>query len=133
MSKMTRDQASAEAVRRWGKTGSIRDRGSKFRSSPESRKAASDELKALREMKPESPDVRDTVKWPDDLTLREFRRALVEARDAYVGWKARHDELFSAALNKRFQVGSITSGLFFVRGSGDSWEDAFLNADKGGD
>lgn len=105
---MNRSQALKEAVRRWGKTAAVRDDGPKRASNPERRAAASADLKQFRATIPK-----------DQRPTREQREEI--------------DRLFSEAMRERFTVGVIHTfcGLsaFWVKGTGDSWEEAFTKAE----
>lgn len=106
---MNRAQALKAAVRLWGKGGAVKDNGPKFASNPERRAAASEELKKVRAAIPKD------------------RRPTREERDEI-------DRLFGQAMMQRYSVGVIHSlmGLsaFWVKGCGDSWEEAFAAAEQ---
>lgn len=104
---MNRSQALKEAVRQWGKTAAVQDRGAGWPSSPELRAAASAKLK-------ESNAAR---------TKDEPR----EVRKARMG-------LLAASGHYRYSVGVVHTmcGLsgFFVKGQGDTWAEAFAAAQE---
>jgi hypothetical protein len=97
---MNRTQAMKEAARLFGKNAVARDY--KRPSSPEIRAEWHEKAKALRAI-------------PVGTRTQEERKALNEA----VGW----------ALHYRYSIGELnTSGPFAfiaIRGSGDTWEEAF--------
>lgn len=100
---MNKSQALKEAVRRWGKDAIIQDRGPRFASTPERRRAAQEarmELKAFRDL------------CPDRRAFRDF-----------------DDSLFSLAVRNRFSVGVDGGFCICIRGYGDSWEESFSCAD----
>lgn len=99
---MNRKQALAEAVKRWGKDAMIQDRP-RCASSPEEREVARKQRKYLR----------------DTLTKEDLKKRHKDM-----------DELLFDSMRYRFSVG-IFGGFFFgVRGSGDTWEEAFEAADR---
>jgi hypothetical protein len=105
---MNRSQALKEAARRWGnKAAAVRDDGPSRPSSPELRAAASAKLKELNAAK-----TKDETK---------------EAREE------RMKQLYLCG-HYRYTVGTVMTmcGLsgFFVRGQGDTWEEAFAKADN---
>lgn len=104
---MNRSQALKEAARLWGKKAAVQDDGPKRPSSPELRAACSAELKELNAAR-----TKDETK---------------EARQ-------RRMQLLGESGHYRYQVGTIVSmcGLagFFVRGQGDTWEEAFAKAQE---
>lgn len=105
---MNRSQALKAAVRRWGKNAAVRDDGPKRASTPERRAEASELLKALRASIPK-----------DRKPTREEREQI--------------DQLFSESLRMRYTVGVIHTVIFsafWIKGNGDTWEDAFAEADK---
>lgn len=96
---MTKQAAMKRAVKLWGKRAIIRDNGLKGARTPEQRATAQARYKELR----------DTLS-PDEK-------------------KARREELTMLMLDGmryRYDVGENILGLAFgVRGSGDTWEQAF--------
>jgi hypothetical protein len=96
-------QALKEAVTRWGKTAAVNDRGRKCASTPEKRAAAGAKLREMKAL----PDA--------EKKLRRKER----------------DEYFSESYRYRYIVGKIELGMFFsIEGSGDTWEEAFKEADE---
>lgn len=96
--------AMAEAAKRWGKNGAVRDDGKARASTPEARAAGHAEAQRLNAI-------------PKDQRGPEWR----EARDA----------AFSQAMRYRYTVGKIVMGLFFsVEGQGDTWTEAFEKASR---
>jgi hypothetical protein len=104
---MNRSQALKEAVRLWGKKAGVQDDGPTRPSSPELRAAASARLKEL-----------NAARTKDE--TREARKERME--------------LLGQSGHYRYQVGTVMSmcGLsgFFIRGQGDTWEEAFEKARK---
>lgn len=125
---MTRNQALAEAVKRWGKKAAIQDGGKRRASTPEARARASSELKELRANKPVAPSIFDLETWPASRSVAEFRAARLQYVADLRKWTANESRLFGEALAMRFDVG-VVGWAFEIRGSGDTWEDAFANAD----
>jgi len=102
---MNRKQAMAEAARLWGKRAAVRDEGKP--TSEEKRKAATVELKRLREAF--AAAARDTDEW------RRLRKEI----NAQLTW----------ALGHRYSVGYVAGvagvSFFHVAGQGDTWAEAF--------
>lgn len=103
---MTQQQALAETQKRWGRGGVVEF--NKKGCTKVERDVASAALKAHREAKPRAPDL---------------------------AWRKRERELMGVALSYRYRVGQIISmpgfgGCFEVRGEGDSWEEAFTQAER---
>jgi len=96
--------AVAEAAKRWGKNGAVRDDGPKCASNDAERAEAHEEVMRLRAIPKEE-------RAPD--------------------WREMSDAAFSRAMRYRYTVGKIVMGLFFsVEGQGDTWADAFASADR---
>jgi hypothetical protein len=117
---MTTRQATAEARRRFGPKGVARlDRRITWKEIDRVR--AREELKTLRENKPVRPDSAD-----EDATL--------EYRTAFRAWRKKEEELMTIALSTRCDVGILTDeigfAMFGIRGSGDTFEDAFADVDR---
>lgn len=115
---MTREQAMKEARKRWGARAMIR--AHERLSSPEQREAAAAEVRAMK-------DRRDAIE-------REINERLA-ALDWYQQLTAeRKDVVKNIEQNRwrqayyKFAVGSDMGFAFHVRGSGDTWEQAFANA-----
>lgn len=105
---MNRSQALKAAVRRWGKNAAVRDDGPKRASTPERRAEATKQLVDLR------------------ASIPKDRRPTKEEREQI-------DQLFSASLRMRYTVGvihTVVFSAFWVKGTGDTWEDAFAEADR---
>jgi hypothetical protein len=48
-------------------------------------------------------------------------------------YRKQRDALFSQAWRQRFRVGAVMFGMFFeIKGHGDTWNDAFADAEKTG-
>jgi hypothetical protein len=124
---MTNKQALAEAVRRWGETAAVEDRGKKYSSTPEQRAAASAELKKLRANKIERIGIFSAS--IDGMTLAEARATIKKNAEDITAQHKREQELQSMAWRKRYIVGTLGFG-FHIRGDGDTWEDAFKAADE---
>ena len=104
---MTKQQAMREARRRWGKNSVIEDIGWKRASTKAERNAATQEVRAIRML-------------PRD-EQRQHRKRL--------------DELLSIQFGEQYRVGELTplpglGAAFHIRGVGDSWEEAFAEADR---
>lgn len=100
---MNKTQALKEAVKRWGKDAAVQDKGAKLAGTPESRAAGRAALTVLNALTPEE---------------KKAKR------------KERDDALF-ACYRYRYVVGYIALGMMFaVHGSGDTWEEAFHEADN---
>ena len=101
---MNAKQALAQARARWGTRAVVEDMGPKYDITPEQRAAAKTELARLKALPKEQQDSK-LIKQTAALTWRQ-----------------------------RFKVGEIQDmgfmAAFFVRGSGDSWQAAFADADK---
>lgn len=117
---MTNQQAMKQATKRWGKQALIQN-GGHF-SSPDRRAEAQGKAVAARarikEIDQEIADRLKALDWYQSLTGE--RRELQ---------KVASDNI-SLALRYRFQVGRNTGLFFEVLGSGDTWEEAFAQADK---
>ena len=117
---MTRQQAFKEANKRWGRRGLIRANESV--SSPERRETASAKVQGLRQRKKEiDAEISERLAgldWYQALTAE--RRAAVEAIRKTEGH----------AFYKKFSVGQNELGMFWVKGQGDTWEEAFADADR---
>lgn len=105
---MNAKQALAQARKRWGKTAAVEDRPQSA-TTPEQRAEAQKELDEHRR------------EWP------EASKRPKELRD-------RMQKLASTTWRRRYQVGTVESmaGLaaFFIKGTGDTWEEALADADK---
>ncbi len=116
---MTREQAIKEARNRWGKAGIAR--ASETLSSPERRTTQSDRntaLKARREaINAELAERLNALPWYVAL-IKE--RAEVAKELSSTQWNAHYF---------KFQVGKDLGYAFHVSGSGDTWEQAFAQAD----
>lgn len=100
---MNKSQALKEAQRRWGKDAVIRD-DRRQQTTPAQRQAAREALFELRGY---------IVTNEDRRYFRTFK-----------------DELIFQSIRQRFSVG-IHGGFFIgIRGTGDTWEECFENADK---
>jgi hypothetical protein len=117
---MTNDQAMRQATKRWGKKAAIRNAG--HFSSPERRDEASGKAQTARaRIKDIDQEITARLKaldWYQALTSE--RKDLQKVASENSGM----------ALFHRFSVGK-DMGLFFeVLGSGDTWEEAFAQADR---
>lgn len=100
---MNRSQALKEAVKRWGNTACVQDRGAKLASTPESREAARTILRSINAL----PDAEKKAR------------------------RKERDEALCAMYRFRYNVGTLAMGIAFgVNGSGDTWEEAFYEADN---
>jgi hypothetical protein len=98
--QMNKTQALRKAVKLFGKNAIVTDYGVTCQSSPEARKAASNELKALREK----------------CTTPELRAANNKERS----------RLAHEASHYRFSVGVVVMGMFnSIKACGDSWDGCF--------
>ena len=118
---MTRDQALKEARKRWGDKAIIRAYDSL--SSERKRETAAalfDEAKARIEAIDAEIKARlEALDWYQALLAE--RRLLVKQKQDNLGEK----------LYKKFAVGKDSSGIaFHVCGQGDTWEEAFAEADR---
>lgn len=103
----TKQQALKEAKRRWGKNAIVEDIGWKLASTKAQREAALQEMLEIRALPQEEQ--------------RQHRKRL--------------DELFSIRHAEQYRVGEITplpgiGAAFHIRGVGDSWDEAFAEADR---
>jgi len=117
---MTRDKAAREAQKRWGKKALIRvEQGL---SSPE-RRADGDRRFAETQARIEAID----REMADRLAALDWYQALKDERKQVVAQKQR--AMFDRFYH-RFQVGQDELGFaFLVLGKGDTWEEAFADAD----
>lgn len=117
---MTNQQAMKQATKRWGKQALIQN-GGHF-SSPERRAEAGEKAKSARaRMKEIDQEISDRLKaldWYQALTSERRELQKVASDNS------------SLALRYRFQVGRNTGLFFEVLGSGDTWEQAFEQADQ---
>lgn len=115
---MTREQAQRQAVKRWGKRAYIRAENGL--SSPEARAAASERWASTStELEAVEKELANRLKacdWYQELTgkIRNLRKAKSEQ-----GWFRHY---------YKFAVGELHIG-FHVEGQGDTWEEAFAQAD----
>lgn len=105
--KISTKKALEEARKRWGSDAAIRDGGPKRASTEPAREAARKKRAELLE-----------TLTPAEKKAR--RREL--------------DDLFSQSQRRRYDVGTVSQlpgigPVFHIRGSGDSWDDAFKQAD----
>lgn len=115
---MTREQALRQAVRRWGKRALIR--ANTNQSSPERRAAAIARRAQLKER-------RDAI----DAEINERLSALDWYQQLIAERKALLDEQKSLTGTDyyKFAVGREEMGGFWIKGEGDTWEQAFEAAD----
>lgn len=120
---MTNEQAKKQAQKRWGKESAIRNAGS-F-SSPDRRERAS---QAVREARAEIESIDKEVK--ERLAVCDWYQELQARRKTA---RKQIEDNQSLAMYHRFDVGRIggVAGFQFfeVLGSGDTWEEAFAQAD----
>lgn len=121
---MTDQQAKQQAKKRWGKKFAVRNAG--HFSSADKRSEASNRVSELRAKKESLIREKDErLKALDWLT--EINRKIVELN------KEIQNEI-PKTMFKRFDVGRVggVAGMNFfeVLGSGDTWEEAFAQADK---
>ena len=126
---MTRAQALALATKHWGKSAAVEDGGKRFRDgtlrpTPEEREVFEQELREHPSKKPAELRIED---FGDERTVGEWRKAAAQRNKEYREWKDRRDRLFSLTTARRYSVGTV-SFAFFIRGQGDSWEEAFRKA-----
>lgn len=96
--------ALAEAQRRWGKHGAVRDDGKARASTPEARHAGH---------------------------LEAVRLNAIPKEERAADWRDARDSAFLQSMRYRYTVGKVVMGLFFsVEGQGDTWADAFAAADR---
>lgn len=117
---MTNDQALKQATKRWGKRAAVRNAG--HFSSPDRRAAASEKATTARaRIKAIDQEIAERLKaldWYQALTGERKELQKVASENS------------GMAMFHRFSVGK-NMGLFFeVLGSGDTWEEAFAQADK---
>lgn len=134
--RITRAQALQIAVAVWGKTGAVRDYGPRSATTPGQRADASRELQELRLQKEQIeklPGFLDVAKYPDEMTLGEFRAKYRVAKAALDAYRKLFETLQSITHRQRYGVGTVfgVRSLGFgmsIRATGDSWEDAFTKA-----
>lgn len=117
---MTNDQAMKQAAKRWGKKALVRNAG--HFSSPERRAEAHEKTTTARaRMKAIDREITERLKtldWYQALTNERKELQKVASENSGI------------AMFHRFSVGR-NAGLFFeVLGSGDTWEEAFAQADE---
>ena len=118
---MTREQAQREATKRWGKQACIR--ASESLSSPEKRTAA----KAMRDAGKARIEAIDAEIKKRLLELDWYTALLAEKKNLRDKWgqvKGTGDLSYY-----KFSVGKDVGYAFHVCGSGDTWEEAFAQAD----
>lgn len=122
---LTMKTALAKAVALWGKRAAVQD--TRRPSSPEKRAAASAALDAHRAAEPKIKPVQE---WAPEITIGEYLVAFNEHRAAWKAWNVERDRLRGEALaGKRYSVGTSGRMFFTVLGSGDTWEEAFTDAE----
>lgn len=125
---MTKRRALNEAVRRWGKGGAVtfdarqQWEGYKLPTSNEERAAY---LAAFRELKAKEPKVAPLSEWPVDTLLGEYRAAL----EAHRLWKKELSAVQGLQWFYRCSVGTTEHGFYSSYGRGDTFEEAFADAD----
>lgn len=117
---MTREQAVKRLRKLYGEKA--RWRVGETITSPERREAARAERDRLRE---EVVEVEEEIRRREVAAgipeLRALRTALAKARDE-AGWRS---------AEKRFRVGYLDLGIaFYVKGEGDTWEEALAEAER---
>jgi hypothetical protein len=119
---MTREQALAQARKRWGKTAYIRAYDGIGLSSPESREEATARLRARRErVKAIDAEIDARLATLDWYVALKDERKMLTKGISEEGWQASH---------YKFLVGTCNGIGFAVQGQGDTWEEAFRAADK---
>lgn len=112
--------ALREATRRWGKAAAVKQ--NKQPSNPVDREAAhAKNVAAGERIRAIDAEIEARLKALDWYqALQAERRELRKVRDEQSYWGCYH----------QFLVGHVSMGFFHVRGSGDSWEEAFRKADR---
>jgi hypothetical protein len=119
VTRMTRQQAQREAQKRWGARGIVR--AGEALSSPEKRATAKQALDCGKTR-------RDAIdkEVQDRLNAEDWYRALMAERKQCIeqikgasGWNCYY----------KFAVGKDAGIAFHVDGQGDTWEEAFAQAD----
>lgn len=117
---MTNDQAMKQATKRWGTRAAVRNAG-RF-SSPERRDEASGKTQTARaRIKDIDQEIAARLKaldWYQALTSerKDLQKVISESS--------------GMAMFYRFSVGKNMGMFFEVLGSGDTWEEAFAQADR---
>lgn len=119
--RMTNQQAAAKAKKRWGNRFMVRNSG--YFTSPEKRQAAqTTTVNARAEIKRIDEEVAARLKELD--WYQELQKQRRKARE-------RISQNEGLSLYYRFSVGKQTSfGFNEIVGQGDTWEEAFADADK---
>lgn len=116
---MTNDQAMKQAKKRWGSKALVRNAG-RF-SSPERRAEASEKTTAARNrIKAIDQEIAERLK------VLDWYQALTSERKEL---QKTASENSGMAMFHRFSVGKNIGIGFEVLGSGDTWEEAFAQAD----
>lgn len=119
---MTRDKAQREAVKRWGKQGIVR--ASESLSSPEKRAAA---RKLFDASKARIAGIDAEIK--ERLAQLDWYQALLaEKRSLKDQWGQIQGTGHLSYY--KFSVGKDIGYAFHVCGNGDTWEEAFADADE---
>jgi hypothetical protein len=123
----TKQQALAEARKRWGKNAMVRDNGAGAATTPEGRADGKRRCGEHQQKKaPEFRSMSDTTAWPDTATFGEYRSAWKAWRKERELWQAEAYRLQRLANGRRYTVGYVMGGLAFkIEGEGDTWQEAF--------
>ena len=118
---MTRQEAIRQAGKRWGKRAAYRVNGDC--SSSEQREANGAKIRALRAEK--ESIIKDTNRRLQG--IQWYRESCERQKAIYAELKT-----LSPMPYYKFQVGSIDGilGAFHIKGEGDTWEQAFADADR---
>ena len=116
---MDNNQARTQAKKRWGAKFYIRNSG--FMSSPERRLKAQNEFHEARDaiaaIDKEIKERLATLDWYQELIANKRHH------------RKRSEQAQSDALHHRFSVGKQGAMFTEILGSGDTWEEAFNQAD----
>jgi hypothetical protein len=119
---MTREQAMKEARKRWGARAMIKA-GQEITSEERRERARAERLDIKQKLEALAKERAERLKALDWL----------QAMDAEIrALRAKETALISDSTHYKFSVGKIDDilGAFFVRGQGDTWEQAFERAVK---
>lgn len=126
MAKLTKPKALALARVKLGKGAYLQDSGRKFGPSSEALRQAAQ--KALAELVAQEPKINQLKDWPRNTPLGEYHDAVIAHRKAWNEWKWRKDKLFSQTFYQRYDVGKSDGMFNWIKGSGDTWEEALQKA-----
>lgn len=121
---MTRARALKLAKKKFGAKAYVEDRGTKFDYSDAVRAESLAKANAIGERVPMIPE---TVDFPDDATIGDYRNARAHVVALRDDWRLLRHRAFA----KRYVVGYVSGIGRFIQGEGRTLEDALRAANVG--